>query len=260
MKKIPFLFSLIFLLSSFSAHAVISITSASYDSSHNVTLSYSSTSGGNPTTGPVCRTGGAGCFFGIWVIDNSDGSARVVRGVRYVFVSTRATWAEANSAFLRTHPGSGTLTHFTSGSPPYSVCVGGAGALSAYFPGTDYQNQPGTVCRAASAPPVPTSCSFSGSPNIDHGTLQAGQVNGKRDSVSINVICNRATSATIASLGGTINLGGGVTSTLTFDGRSSGTISLPSGTSAHTVASTLKATNPTPGDKSGSGTIVINLL
>lgn len=260
MKKIPFLLSLIFLLYSFSAHAVLSITSASHNNGNTVTFSYSSTSGGNPTTGPVCRTGSSGCFFGIWVIDHPGGSSRVVTAVRYVAVSTRATWSEANNAFLRSHAGSGTITHFASNSAPYSVCVGGAGALSGYFPGTDYQNQPGTVCRTASAPPVPTSCSFSGSPNIDHGTLQAGQVNGKQDSVSINVICNRATSATIASLGGTINLGGGVTSTLTFDGRSSGTIYLPSGTSAHTVASTLKATNPTPGDKSGSGTIVINLL
>ncbi|MGK3128305.1 hypothetical protein ACCW76_03785 [Pantoea sp. C8B4] len=210
MKKIPFLFSLIFLLSSFSAHAVISITSASHNNSFTVTFGYSSTSGGNPTTGPICRMGGTACWFGIWIIDYSGSSARSVRAVRYVSVSPRATWAEANSAFLRAHPGSGTVDYYVHGGPPYEVCVGGAGAPSASFPGgTDYQNQPGTFCRTASAPPVPTSCSFSGSANIDHGTLQAGQVNGKQDSVSINVICNRATSATIASLGGTINLGGG---------------------------------------------------
>lgn len=258
MKKSFYLLAILFLTFSSNTHAVISITSAQYDLSRNITYSYSA-SGGNPTTGPVCRTGGSSCWFGIWVTDNSDGTGTAIMATRYVSVSTRATWSEANNVFLRTHPASGTVTYRSSGRAPYTVCVGGNGALAGYFPGIDYQNQPGTVCRTASAPPIPTSCSFSGSPNIDHGTLQADKVNGKEDSVSINVNCNRATSATIASLGGTINLGGGVTSTLTFDGRSSGSISLPSGTSTHTVASTLKATNPTPGDKSGSGTIVINL-
>jgi hypothetical protein len=246
-------------LISFNANAVISITNASHNNSSRVTYSYSSTSGGNPTSSPICRTGGTVCWFGIWIIDSTNGSGKAVAAVRYVAVSTRASWAEANNAFLRTHPANGSDSYFTHGYPPYSVCVGGAGALGGHFPSTDFRTQPGTACRAVSDPVIPTSCSFSGSPNIDHGTLQADKVNGKRDSVSINVYCNRATSATIASLGGTINLGSGVTSTLTFDGRSSGSIYLPSGTSTHTVASTLKATNPTPGDKSGSSTIVINL-
>lgn len=259
MKITKLLFLLFISLNSFNANAVISITSASHNNAYTVTFSYDSTSGGNPTTGPVCRTGGTVCWFGIWVIDNSSGSGRAVTAVRYVSVSTRATWSDANTAFLRANPGSGTVSYYASGNPPYSVCVGGAGALSGYFPGTDYQNQPGTVCRAVSAPVVPTSCAFSSSPNIDHGTLQADKVNGKQDSVSINVNCNRATSANIASLGGTINMGGGVSSTLTFDGRGLGSIYLPNGISTHTVTSTLSATNPTPGDKSGSGAIVINL-
>lgn len=253
MKRLYLLISLFLYIFSMNAYAVISITSANIPAgSSQVQISYSA-SGGNSTAAIGCGT--RYCDFGIWVVNSTE--ARPARIVLSTSSGGTDTWSNANNYFLTRYPSSATFNAVLPlGAGPYSVCVGAAQNNLGYL----YRNQPGTSCRVVSLPPVPTSCSFSGSANIDHGTLQAGQVNGKRDSVSINVICNRATSATIASLGGTINLGGGVTSTLTFDGRSSGTISLPSGTSAHTVASTLKATNPTPGDKSGSGTIVINLL
>ncbi|MDI9276766.1 hypothetical protein QMZ65_06025 [Pantoea sp. EABMAA-21] len=255
--KVSYVFILLFLsLISLSAKAVISITRAEIPAgSSRIEISYSA-SGGNATSHIGC--GVRYCGFGIWVVNSSGATATT----RYALHSGSGgmpatdTWSNANITFLRNYPASASFTaSLPLGSPPYSICVGGGtNAL-----GANYRNQPGTSCRTVSLPPVPTSCSFSGSPNINHGSLQADKVNGKQDSVSINVYCNRATSATIGSLGGTINLGGGVTSTLTFDGRSSGSIYLSSGNSTHTVSSTLRATNPTPGDKSGSGTIVINL-
>lgn len=256
MKTLFAFISLSFFIISLNANAVINITRAEIPAGANrIEISYS-VSGGNSSASIGCSA--SYCGFGIWVVNSS----RAFNTSRYVLqsgtggVPATNTWSNANTAFLRFYPASDSFSEMIPiGGPPYSVCVGGAQNNVGYL----YRNQPGTSCRAVSTAPVPTSCSFSGSPNIDHGTLQADKVNGKQNSASINVYCNRATNATIASLGGTINLGGGVTSTLTFDGRSSGSIYLPSGNSTHTVSSTLKATNPTPGDKSGSGTIVINL-
>lgn len=256
MKRSLRYLTLFFMLLSVDANAIIIITKAEIPTgSSRIEISYTS-SGGNSNASIPC--GASYCGFGIWVRSSVDTSA-----VRYTLHSGQGgvpptnTWANANIAFATFHSPSGTFSAIRPlGSPPYTVCVGGAQSAIGYL----YQNQPGTSCLTVYQPPVPTSCSFSGSPIIDHKTLLADQVNGKEDSVSININCNRATSATIASLGGTINLGGGVTSTLTFNGLSSGRISLPSGTSTHRLTSTLKATNPTPGDKSGSGTIVINLL
>ena len=250
--KISYLFlSIIIYLIPLQARSIITISNANVPAgSSSVSISYSA-SGGNSTAAIGCGT--RYCDFGIWVVNSTE--ARPARIVLGSYGGTD-TWSNANAFFLRNYPSSANISSpLPLGPGPYSVCIGGAQNNFGYL----YRNQPGTSCRPVSFPPVPTSCAFSSSPNIDHGTLQADKVNGKQDSVSINVNCNRATSATIASLGGTINLGGGVTSTLTFDGRSSGSIYLPSGTSTHSVASTLKATNPTPGDKSGSGTIVINL-
>ncbi|MCA1178302.1 MULTISPECIES: hypothetical protein [unclassified Pantoea] len=261
MKKPLHLLALIYLTFSFKTYAIITITHAEYKDERTVTYSYSSTSGGNSSASPICTNGssGRGCYFGIWIIDNAGGGSKTGTAIQYVFVPLRSTWADANNAFLRAYPASGTSTTISHRVPPYTVCIAAAATPVVNIPGSDYVNQPGTICRNASAPPVPTNCSFSGSPNIDHGTLQADKVNGKQDSVSINVNCNRATSANIASLGGAINMGGGVSSTLTFDGRGLGSIYLPNGISTHTVTSTLSAANPTPGDKSGSGAIVINL-
>ncbi|WP_156149344.1 hypothetical protein [Pantoea sp. SM3] len=258
MKLLYLLTTFIFLLLSNTANAVITITRANVPAGTNIIeISYTS-SGSNSTASIGCAT--RYCQFGIWVLDATgavERPARIVLSGGSGGTPPTDTWSNANIVFQNNYPANGSFNSSFSGfgPGPYSVCVGGATNNM----GAQYRNQPGTSCRTISVPPVPTSCSFSGSPNIDHGTLQAGQVNGKQDGVNINVYCNRATSATISSLGGTINLGGGVTSTLTFDGRSSGGISLPSGTSSHRVASTLKATNPTAGDKSGSGTIVINL-
>ncbi|WP_128598859.1 hypothetical protein [Pantoea rodasii] len=258
MKALYLLITFFLSILSNTANAVISITRANVPAGTNILeISYSS-SGSNSTASIGCAT--RYCQFGIWVL---DATGKVERAPRTVLDSGSGgipgtdTWSNANIVFLRNYPASGSFnaSFSVSGPGPHSVCVGGASNSL----GAQYRNQPGTSCQTVSVPPIPTSCAFSGSPNIDHGTLQADKVNGKQDSVSINVNCNRATNATIGSLDGTINLGGGVTSTLTFDGRSSGAIYLPSGASTHTVASTLAATNPTPGDKSGSGTIVINL-
>ncbi|MXP52683.1 hypothetical protein FD737_06255 [Pantoea sp. Seng] len=251
--KISYLFlSIIIYIIPLQARSIITISNANVpDGSFSVNISYSA-SGGNSTAAIGCGT--RYCDFGIWVVNSTE--ARPAR----ILLSTSGigtdTWSNANTAFLRTYPSSANISSpLPLGPGPYSVCIGGAQNNLGYL----YRNQPGTSCRPVSFPPVPTSCAFSSSPNIDHGTLQADKVNGKQDSVSINVNCNRATSANIASLGGAINMGGGVSSTLTFDGRGLGSIYLPNGISTHTVTSTLSATNPTPGDKSGSGAIVINL-
>lgn len=256
--KISYIFlSIIFSLLPIQARSVISITNANLPAgSSSVNISYSA-SGSNSTASIGCST--RYCQFGIWIV---NGSGTDVRPARIVLnsggggVPVTDTWSNANIVFLNNYPSSASFTSpLPLGLGPYTVCVGGATNNT----GAQYRNQPGTSCRTVSVPPVPTSCAFSSSPTIDHGTLQADKVNGKQDSVSINVNCNRATSANIASLGGAINMGGGVSSTLTFDGRGLGSIYLPNGLSTHTVTSTLSATNPTPGDKSGSGAIVINL-
>lgn len=257
MKIIPLLLLFTFALITLPAQAVIIITRAAFPAwNMPMEISYIM-SGGNSSASIGCGT--RYCDFGIWVLHDS-GTYPDIYPSRIILDGGSNggtdTWANANKAFLHRYPASATFTTFFYPSRgPYTVCVGGAQNNMGYL----FRTQPGTSCVTVPLPPQPTSCSFSGSPIIDHGSLQPNQVNGKQDSVSINVNCNRATSATLTSLGGTINLGGGVTSTLTFDGRTTGSIYLPNGNSSHTVASTLRGTNPTPGDKSGSGTIVITL-
>lgn len=236
-----------FALLSLNAQAVVIISQARMLNASTVEISYYS-SGGNSSARIGCQS----CTIGLYGHNDMYGTTKIFRDV--VVDRLNGTWADGYNDFIRVHPASGTFTSTVTVSGRWTICYGATQGLHSFF------YQPGTSCVVTTPLPVPTSCSFTGTPNIDHGTLTADQVNERQNSVSISINCNRATYATIANLGGTINLGRGVTSTLTFDGRGSGTIYLPAGNSAHTVTSTLRASNPSPGDLYGSSTIVINLI
>ncbi|MDI9224055.1 hypothetical protein QMZ30_24355 [Pantoea sp. EA-12] len=247
MKTIFLAVALFFALLSLNAQAVVIISQAKMLNQSTVEISYYS-SGSNSSA----RIGCVHCQIGIYGRNSYESEARPLRNNT---MTTNGTWVNGYDNFTRRYPASGTFTASVTSSPTsWTICYGATDGGYGFF------NQPGTSCVVATPAPDPTSCSFTGTPNIDHGTLTADQVNGRQNSVSISINCNRATYASIANLGGTINLGKGVTSTLTFNGRSSGTIYLPAGNSTHTVTSTLRASSPSPGDLYGSSTIVINLI
>jgi len=103
------------------------------------------------------------------------------------------------------------------------------------------------------------SCSVQNSLTLDHGNLLLGNVNGNKKSGYVNVTCSGALSAKVFPIMDTINLGSGLESKITVNGKSTEqTIPLTAGSNSISVESTLVDSGAKAGSFQGSTTLIVS--
>lgn len=147
------------------------------------------------------------------------------------------TWEAAISAWHARYGSSvSRYNAFSYGPTTRNFCMAWATYSIGYYyllPGTD-------TCGPAS--PVPTQCNVSGGAvALNHGLLKAGDITGKTTQVTRQIRCSRPTSIRYSvSVGNPVDLGNGITSTLSVNGRRAGVvIGIPGGSGSLTFSSTL---------------------
>lgn len=158
----------------------------------------------------------------------------------------------------------------------------GTGAWLHYTPGTYYTllRSCTVVSRVAAAftyiktdvMPDPLSCSnipqipdpakcdldMIGSNIIDHGTLQDTEVNGHSKTANITIRCTRPAAVEFRLLNHPVELGNGITSTVTIEGSPAPVIDVNDFKNV-TIVSRLSASNPTAGPFSGNVIVIANV-
>ncbi len=154
-------------------------------------------------------------------------------------VNTGMTWEAAISAWHARFGSAITrYSAFFQGTfhPVNRFCT----SWGTYAPAYNYL-LPGTEsCRYGL--PLPTQCNVSGGTvDLNHNLLKLGEITGKTVRITRSVNCSRTTPVRYTvSVGNPVDLGNGVTSALSVNGRRAGDlIHLPSGTSNLIFSSTL---------------------
>lgn len=108
--------------------------------------------------------------------------------------------------------------------------------------------------------PDPAKCDLEimGSNIIDHGTLLDTEVNGNTKTTTVTLRCTKPASVKFRLLNHPVELGNGITSTVTIEGSESPVIAVNDFKSV-TIASRLSALNPTPGRFSGNVIVIANV-
>lgn len=112
-------------------------------------------------------------------------------------------------------------------------------------------------------PTVPNQCTVSGGAvDLDHGLLKLGEITGKKVEVTRQVSCTRGTSIKFSvSLGNPVDLGNGISSSITINGVVAGQfMTLPGGSSSLQIASTLTDKGARPGAFSKAVVLIQSFL
>lgn len=155
----------------------------------------------------------------------------------------------------------------SNGSGNYS---GGCVALTLDFGSTNNSsvawdglvNSPGGIYKCTSIPISAFRCNvLQDSLTIDYGRVDSAEANGKTGNINFDINCDGPVNISITSSSGpTIYLAPGLTAALYMDGIpiQSKTISIPTGSSVHTLSTTLSASAPNAGTYSGQTALIIN--
>lgn len=132
-------------------------------------------------------------------------------------------------------------------------------SLSTTFTETDVMPDP-LSCSNIPQIPDPAKCDLEimGGNILDHGTLLDTEVNGHTKTTTVTLRCTKPAAVKFRLLNHPVELGNGITSTVTIEGSESPVIAVNDFKSA-TIASRLSASNPTAGRFSGNVVVIANV-
>jgi len=177
-----------------------------------------------------------------------------------VFIPFNATVKDAHTAFINKNGTNGAWSIITSIAIEPSTCFG-----IMYWQGSNDYNLTGAVIPGAycgKPPPPTTKCELLNDIEFDYGTLSSGEVPGSSKTENIDVQCSANANITLTLVGQkNITLGGGITSTISSNGKDLSTgvnVSVTHGSESVPVTSTLSSDAGTvAGTYSGSGIVVL---
>ncbi|WP_174509308.1 hypothetical protein [Klebsiella oxytoca] len=180
-----------------------------------------------------------------------------------VVIQPDDTWATLAEKYAKLVGASGTgqWFHYTPASGHYEliracIAVTEINSQTTYYGVTpDLQS-----CSNIPLAPNPAQCDLEimGSNTIDHGTLLDTEVNGHVKTTTVNLKCTKPAAVEFRLLKHPVELGSGITSTITIEGSSSPVIDVNDVKNV-TIASRLSATNPAPGPFKGNVIVIANV-
>ncbi|MGG4609846.1 MrpH family fimbial adhesin [Providencia sp. Me31A] len=134
-----------------------------------------------------------------------------------------------------------------------------AGAIRGSINGVYMSYYPSLGCISVRPPNV--SCTFSASSLVlDHGTLSEQSINGNKATSNINIQCNNAATYKANISNTDVDLGGGVRSTVAFDGYANNANVSVANSKVLTLSSTLRTSGSvTPGEHTGNTVILFSI-
>lgn len=185
-------------------------------------------------------------------------------GRTMIRIKPEDTWVTLAEEYGKTAGvnGTGIWIHYTPSSY-YSLIrsctVVSRVATQTTFTETDVMPDP-LSCSNIPQIPDPAKCDLDiiGSNIIDHGTLQDTEVNGHSKTANITIRCTKPASVEFRLLNHPVELGNGITSTVTIEGSSAPVIDVSDFKNV-TIASRLSASNPTAGAFSGNVIVIANV-
>lgn len=119
----------------------------------------------------------------------------------------------------------------------------------------------GTCIRTTERTFEPATCNITGPTAINHGLMEVSEVNGKTAQINATVTCPVTTYVQFRIISQNVNLGNGITSQIKVNNSTSPpSQQVKAGVATSVpITSTLVATNPQPGQFSGSSVIVVNV-
>ncbi|HFF1823944.1 hypothetical protein [Raoultella ornithinolytica] len=185
-------------------------------------------------------------------------------GRTMIRIKPEDTWVTLAEEYGKTvgANGTGIWAHFT---PAFiyalvkSCTVVSRVSIQATYIETDVMPDP-LSCSNIPQIPEPAKCDLDiiGSNIIDHGTLQDTEVNGHRKTANITIRCTKPAAVEFRLLNQPVELGNGITSTVTIEGSATPVIDVSDFKNV-TIASMLSASNPTAGPFSGNVIVIANV-
>lgn len=204
-------------------------------------------------------------YFGpVITTEPSRGSAVSSRSPSYVEIRSTDTYAMVVERFKSTYGTSGSvwmprsLSVWSNEFRPWDCMAVYQQANSGTTPSDAVS---GTCVSTRERTSTPETCNITGPTAINHGLMEVSEVNGKTAQINATVTCPVTTYVQFKIISQNINLGNGITSQIKVNNSTyPPTQQVKAGVATSVqISSTLVATNPQPGQFSGSSVIVVNV-